>query len=55
VEARKLKNGALGQCCGSGSASNKNPDSHQSDQLDPDPDLHQFTDDKSKRMEYEPI
>jgi hypothetical protein len=26
---------------------------HQSDKLDPDP--HQFADDKSKCMEYEPI
>jgi hypothetical protein len=39
-------------CCGSGSAfaSNENPDPHQSDKLDPEPDLdtHQFADDKPK-------
>jgi hypothetical protein len=40
---------------GSASASNKNPDPHQIDQLDPEPDPHQFADDKSKSMEYEPI
>jgi hypothetical protein len=33
-----------------------NPDLHQSDKLDPDPDtdLLQFADDKSKCMDYEP-
>jgi hypothetical protein len=39
------------------------PDPHQSDKLDPDPDQHQsekldpnqFTDDKPKCMDYEPI
>ncbi len=30
-------------------------DSHQSDKLNPDPDLHQFADDKQKCTEYEPI
>jgi hypothetical protein len=30
-------------------------DPHQSDSLDPEPDPHQFADDKPKRMEYEPI
>jgi hypothetical protein len=31
-------------------------DPHQSDKLDPEPDLHQFEDDKPKKwMEYEPI
>jgi hypothetical protein len=51
------------QCCGSasGSASNKNPDPypvpHRSDKLDaePNPDPHQFADDKPKCMEYRPI
>ncbi len=28
------------------------PDLHQSDKLDPDPDPHQFADDKPKCMEY---
>jgi hypothetical protein len=39
------------------SATNKNPDPHQTDQLDPepDPDPHQFVDDKRKCMEYESI
>jgi hypothetical protein len=34
-----------------------NLDPHQSERLDPepDPDPHQFADDKPKRMEYEPI
>jgi hypothetical protein len=44
---------------GSGTASNKNqdPDPHRSDKLDPesDSDPHQFADDKSKYLEYEPI
>ncbi len=31
------------------------PDQHQSEKLDPDSDPHQFTDDKPKFMEYEPI
>jgi hypothetical protein len=31
------------------------PDPNQSDKLDPEPDLHQFADDKPKCMEYEPI
>ncbi len=33
------------------------PDPHQCDKLDPepDPDPHQFADDKLKSMEYEPI
>jgi hypothetical protein len=38
------------------------PDPHKSDELDPDPqsdkldpDPHQFSDDKQKSMEYEPI
>jgi hypothetical protein len=41
----------------SGSASNKNQDTdpHQIDKLDPDPDPHQFADDKAKCVEYEPI
>ncbi len=30
-----------------------NPDPHQSDELDPDP--HQFTDDKPKCIDYEPV
>jgi hypothetical protein len=30
-------------------------DPHQIDQLDPEPDPHQFADDKSQSMEYEPI
>jgi hypothetical protein len=30
-------------------------DPHQSDKLGPDPDPHQFADDKPKCMEYEPI
>jgi hypothetical protein len=34
---------------------NKNPDPHQSDKLEPDPDPHQFADDKPKCMEYEPV
>jgi hypothetical protein len=41
----------------------QDPDSHQSDKLDPDPrqcdkldpDSHQFADDMTKCMEYEPI
>jgi hypothetical protein len=32
----------LHQCCGSASASNKNPDPHLSDKLDPEPDPHQL-------------
>ncbi len=42
---------------GSASASNENPDPHQSDKLvaEPDPDPLQFSDDKPKCMEYEPI
>jgi hypothetical protein len=43
----------------SGFASNKNqdPDPYHSDNMDPepDPDSHQFADDKPKWMEYEPI
>ncbi len=41
----------------SGSASNKNqdPDPHQSDQLVPEQDPHQFSNDKPKHMKYEPI
>jgi hypothetical protein len=31
------------------------PDLHQSDTLDPDPDPHQFADGNAKCMEYEPI
>ncbi len=31
------------------------PDPHQSDKLDPEPDPHHFADDKSKCIEYEPI
>ncbi len=31
------------------------PDSHQSDKLDPDLDPHKFADDKPKCMEEEPI
>jgi hypothetical protein len=39
------------------SASNKiqDPDPHPGDKLDPEPDPHQFADDKPKCMEYEPI
>jgi hypothetical protein len=33
----------------------QHPDPHKSDKLDPDPDPHQFADDKPKIMEYEPI
>jgi hypothetical protein len=32
-----------------------NLDPHQSDNLDSDPDPHQFIDDKPKCMEHEPI
>jgi hypothetical protein len=31
------------------------PDQQQSDKLDPEPDPHQFADDKPKCMEYGPI
>ncbi len=34
----------------SASYNNQEPDSHQSDKLDPDPDQHQFADDKPKCM-----
>jgi hypothetical protein len=48
-----------GSSSGSTSASNKNPDPHMDphhrDMLYPEPDPHQFTDDKPKCMEYEPI
>jgi len=40
------------------SASNKNPDPDQikiCDKLEPEPDPHQFPDNKPKCMEYEPI
>jgi hypothetical protein len=41
------------QCCGSASNKNQDPDPHQSDKLDPEPDQdpHQFADDKPKWME----
>jgi hypothetical protein len=56
------------QCCGSGSAwiltilvfwirihIKKNPDPYRSDKLNPEPEPHQFADDKPNCMEYEPI
>ncbi len=47
--------GVPGSASGSASTSNKNPDPHQSDNLYPEPDPHQWADDKPKCKEYEPI
>jgi hypothetical protein len=41
------------QCCGSAANKNQDPDPHQSDKLDPEPDQdpHRFADDKPKCMQ----
>jgi hypothetical protein len=55
------KNSGSGSASGSASNENQNlyphPALHQSDKLDtkPDPDPHQFADDKPKCMDNEPI
>ncbi len=41
--------------CSGGQVQWLDPDPHQSDKLNPEPDLHQLADDKQKCMEYKPI